>query len=70
MVEAIGWLAIFVGGGIGFSASLSALVMFLARRHEIGALIYADMAFKAAIVLWIGLFLWFAPITISFGVSQ
>ncbi len=70
MIEVIGWIAVFVVGGLGFCVLVGVITLHMTRRFEIGALVYADIAFKVAAVVWVGLFLWLAPISISVGVSQ
>lgn len=69
MVEALGWLTIFLGGGFAFATVSALIAMRIARRQEIGALVWGGVAFKGAIVVWIGLFFWFTPVTISFGAA-
>ena len=69
MVEILGWITIFLGGGYAFAVVSAMIAMRLAKRQEIGALVWGRIAFQAAIVVWTGLFIWFAPITISIGAS-
>ena len=67
MITAIGWITIFLVGGYAFAGASAMIAMHLTRGQELGALVWGGIVFKAAIVVWIGLFLWFAPITISIG---
>lgn len=67
-LQTIGLMAVFFVGGYLFCAATALITMFLARKQEIGALIYGGLAFKAAAVVWTVLFFWFGPLTISFGV--
>lgn len=68
-LEVIGLIAVFLVGGFLFCLAAFAAVAFATRRHELGSLIYGELAFKVAAVVWTGLFLWFGPLTISVGVS-
>ena len=68
-LQIIGLIAVFFVGGYLFCAAAFAAVAFATRKQEIGAVIYGGIAFKIAAVVWVGLFLWFGPLTISFGVS-
>lgn len=68
-LEIIGLIAVFLVGGFAFATVFALIALRVFRRQEIGALIYADMTFKAAVVVWIVLFLCFGPLTISFGVT-
>lgn len=69
VLEIIGATTVFLGGGYLFCAAVALVTMHVTRKHEIGALVYGAMASKIAAVVWIGLFFWFGPITLSVGVS-
>lgn len=68
-LEIIGVIALFLAGGFSFAVFFAFIALRVFRRQELGALIYADMAFKAALVVWVVLFFWFGPLTISIGVT-
>lgn len=70
LIEGIGWIAVFLVGGVLFAVLVGVIVGHLTRRHEIGALIYADFAFKIALAVWVVLFFLLSPVSISIGVSQ
>lgn len=69
-LEIIGLITVFLGGGILFAGTAAMITAAVFARHGIGAMVFADLAFKIAVVVWCGLFVWFGPITISIGVSQ
>lgn len=68
-LEIIGLIAVFLVGGYLFCAAAFAVVAFATRKQEIGSVILGGIAFKIAAVVWVGLFLWFGPLTIYVGVS-
>lgn len=70
MIEGIGWLAVFLVGGFLFAGLVAVIVGRLTARHEIGALLYAGLAFKIALPVWVVLFFLLSPVSISIGVSQ
>lgn len=70
MIEAIGWLAVFLVGGFAFSGIIALVTLWWFDGDGLAALACADLAFKAAAVVWIVGFLWLSPITISFGATQ
>jgi uncharacterized membrane protein len=69
MIEAIGWLTVFVGGGFAFATLSAFVVLYLTSRQGLGALLWGDLTFKVALVAWAVAFFWFAPITIAFGAT-
>lgn len=70
LIEGIGWLAIFIVGGALFATIVAVITARLTERYEIGALIFASLAFKIALPVWVVLFFMLSPVSISVGVSQ
>lgn len=69
LILAIGWLTIFICGGLLFCILAAGITARLTDHMELGAIAAAALAFKIAAVVWIVLFFWLSPVTISFGVA-
>lgn len=66
-LEIIGLIALFLVGGFAFAVFFALIALRVFRSKEVGALIYASIAFKVAAVVWIGLFFWLGPVSVSVG---
>ena len=69
LIQAIGWLTVFIGGGAIFSYVAAFIAMNLTSHMGLGALAIGSIVLKVAAVVWIVLFFWLSPVTISFGVA-
>lgn len=67
MIEAIGWIALLVGGGL-----LVWWVIFVGMMLHGGLEMVAPAIVLGAVAVlaWAILVFWLSPVTISFGVSQ
>ena len=68
-LQIIGLIVVFLVGGFVFCSAAFAIVATATRKQEVGAVVLGSIAFKIAAFVWIGLFLRFGPLDISFGVS-
>ena len=67
MIETIGWISVFIVGGLLFAIIVAAITLHLTERYEIGALVFAGLAFKIALAVWLVLFFLLSPVSISIG---